>query len=75
MNERKQKAKKEGRSLGRGWRGISSFALRYQVFLFPTVRSGKEQAGLFVLKNEPQSGVGVGVGGGAEGPGEAACLH
>lgn len=38
-------------------------------------KEGKEQAGLFVLKNEPQNGVGGGVGGGAEGPGEAACLH
>lgn len=64
MNERKPKAKKRKADLlVGGGGGISSLTLRYQVFLFPTIRRGKEQVGLFVLKNEPQNGAGVGGGG------------
>lgn len=58
-----QKQKRKADLLVGGGGGISSLTLRYQVFLFPTIRRGKEQAGLFVLKNEPQNGVGVGGGG------------
>lgn len=58
-----QKQKRKADLLVGGGGGISSLTLRYQVFLFPTIRRGKEQVGLFVLKNEPQNGVGVGSGG------------